>query len=194
MNSASDPSPARWERLGADRALAHTRILTLQSRPYRHPRRQTERDFVVIDAPDWVNVVALTPDHRLVMVNQFRHGIDTFSWETPGGVVEAGEDPVTAGVRELCEETGFVGSGARLLGQVHPNPAIQNNTCYFVLVENAVRSGAQAWDPDEEIEVQAVPAEEVLGWAFSGRITHGLVVNALCFFSPRWQEIRGAGV
>src|SRR5664279_4692538 len=104
-------------------------------------------------APDWVNVLALTPDHRLVLVRQFRFGVDAFSLEIPGGVMEPDEDPVAAGLRELREETGFTGRGARLLGSVHPNPAIQSNRCHIVLVEEAVRTEALEWDADEEIEV-----------------------------------------
>lgn len=187
MNSAS--SPSRWEK-GASRSLAATRIFDVQGITFRHPVRGTEREFVVIAAPDWVNVIAITPDHRLVLVNQFRYGTDAFSWEVPGGVIDAGEDPVAAGVRELREETGYTGKSARLLGTVNPNPAILNNRCHLVLVEDVARTEQQDWDPDEEIEVCALPVEEVLKWAYSGRITHSLVLNALFLFAPHWAEIK----
>ena len=164
----------------------------MQGVQFRHPVRGTEREFVVIDAPDWVNVLALTPDHRLVMVNQFRYGTDAFSWEIPGGVIDRGEDPVTAGVRELREETGYVGTSARLLGSVNPNPAIMNNRCHLVLVEGAAPAGALEWDPDEEIEVATLPADEAYAWAQSGRITHSLVLNALLLFAPVWAEMKRA--
>jgi ADP-ribose pyrophosphatase len=168
--------------------LAQTRIFDLRGVEYRHPVRGTQREFVVIDAPDWVNVIALTPCGRLVMVNQFRYGTNEFSWEIPGGVIDAGEDPVVAGLRELQEETGYVGTGARLLGSVNPNPAIMNNRCHLVLVENVVLATAQAWDPDEEIEVATVPVEEVYAWAQAGKITHSLVLNGLLLFAPVWAE------
>jgi 8-oxo-dGTP pyrophosphatase MutT (NUDIX family) len=189
MNPPS-PDPARWERQ-SQRTLASTRILDLQSVHFRHPVRGTERDFVVIDAPDWVNVVALTPDGQLVLVRQFRYGIDAFSLEIPGGVIERGEDPLVAGVRELREETGYVGAPARLLGSVHPNPAIQSNRCHLVLVEAAVRSAAMAWDHDEEIAVTTAPVDEVFAWARAGRITHSLVLDALWLFEPVWAKLQG---
>jgi ADP-ribose pyrophosphatase len=189
--SSSSPLP-RWEK-GHSRSLAATRIFDLRGVQFRHPVRGTEREFVVIDAPDWVNVLALTPDHRLVMVNQFRYGTDAFSWEIPGGMIDAGEDPVSAGVRELREETGYAGKSARLLGSVNPNPAIMNNRCHLVLVENAVLAEALEWDTDEEIEVRTLPVDEVYAWAHSGRITHSLVLNALLLFAPVWAEIKRAG-
>jgi len=141
----------------------------------------------VIAAPDWVNVIALTPDGRLVLVRQFRFGSDDFSLEIPGGVVEAGEMPVAAGVRELREETGFAGERARLLASIHPNPAIQQNRCHLVLVEEVRRQAATSWDADEEIEVLTAPVSEVLDWARTGRITHSLVLCGLFHFEGWWR-------
>jgi ADP-ribose pyrophosphatase len=185
MAEPHSSAPARWQKLGRS-TLLETRVFAVRSARYHHPMRQTSRDFVVVDPPDWVNVLALTPDGQLVLVRQFRFGVDEFSLEIPGGVMEPGEDPVAAGLRELQEETGFTGTGARLLGSVHPNPAIQSNRCHLVLVEAAVRSAALAWDPDEEIEVITAPVPEVLAWARAGRINHSLVLNALFLLEPHW--------
>lgn len=189
MNSPSAPEPSRWES-GEHSLLAQTRILNLRTTRYRHPLRAAERDFVVIDAPDWVNVIALTRDDHLVLVRQFRFGINAFSLEIPGGVIEAGEEPLAAGVRELREETGYTGPSARVLGVVHPNPAIQNNRCHFVFVENATASHPLGWDPDEEIQITTLPVAEVFALARNGGITHALVLNALLLFEPIWSELQ----
>jgi ADP-ribose pyrophosphatase len=185
--------PARWEKLGQT-ALATTRVFTVQSVRYRHPVRQAERDFFVINAPDWVNVLALTPDRHLVLVRQFRYGADDFSLEIPGGVMDPGEDPLAAGLRELREETGFGGGTARVLGTVQPNPAIQSNRCHIVLVEQVVPTAPMAWDHDEEIELLTLPVDEVLTLARKGGITHSLVLNALFLFEPRWRELQAGGI
>jgi len=182
-------SPSRWRKL---RTAPHasTRIFDVLRATFHHPRRETERDFFVITAPAWVNVLALTPDHQLVLARQFRFGTEDFSLEIPGGMIDPGEDPVAAGLRELREETGYVGTRARLLGSVHPNPAIQNNRCHFVLVDE-VRSAAELdWDPDEEIEVLTRPVDEVYALAYRGEITHALVLDALLLFAPVWAKLR----
>ncbi len=186
-NSSCDP--ARWEKLGTELRL-RTRIFDVTSVQYRHGPRNSARDFVVINSSDWVNVVAVTIDHQLVLVRQFRFGIDDFSVEVPGGIIEAGEDPVVAGVRELLEETGYSGSDARLLGSVHPNPAIQSNKCHLVLVENARKTHELDWDIDEELQVVTVPVDEVFRMAQGGRITHSLVLNALFLFEPIWRATK----
>jgi ADP-ribose pyrophosphatase len=136
-----------------------------------------------------VNVLALTPEHHLVLVRQFRYGIDDFSLELPGGVMEPGEGPAAAGLRELREETGYAGTPAVILGNVHPNPAIQSNRCHFVLVERATPTHDPSWDRDEEIQVTTVPVPDVLQLARTGGITHALVLNALLLFEPRWRAL-----
>ena len=191
MNATPSPAPgpACWERLGSE-VRHQSRVLDVHGVRYRHPGRGTEKEFVVLQPPEWVNVVAVTPDQQIVLVQQFRFGIDALSLETPGGVMEAGEDPVAAGLRELREETGFGGGRARLLGAVHPNPAIQSNRCHFVWVEGAVRSHELEWDADEEIRVETRPVEEVLALAHRGGITHALVLNALMLFEGQWRAER----
>lgn len=189
MSSSSENAPQRWQKLGVERH-AHTRVFDVQSVEYQHPKRGTKKNFFVIDAPDWVMTLALTPAGELVLVRQFRYGIDDFSLEVPGGVVDRGEDPVAAGVRELLEETGFAGERVRLLGSVHPNPAIQNNRQHILLVENVRRSGAQAWDEDEEMEVLIVPVDEVYAQARAGKITHAMVLDALLLFAPIWEKLK----
>lgn len=181
--------PPRWRRLRSE-PHATTRIFDVVHAIYQHPRREKEQGFFVINAPDWVNVVALTPDHHLVLVRQFRYGTNDFSLEVPGGVIDPGEDPVEAGVRELREESGYVGTAARLLGSVHPNPAMQSNRCHLVLVENARREAELDWDPDEELEILTRPVDEVYALARSGGITHALVLDALLLFQPHWERLR----
>jgi 8-oxo-dGTP pyrophosphatase MutT (NUDIX family) len=185
--------PQRWPRL---REMPHavTRIFEVVRAVYRHPHRGDERDFFVIHAPDWVNVVALTPSGHLVLVRQFRYGIDDFSLEIPGGMIDAGEDPVAAGLRELREETGYAGTRARLLGSIHPNPAMQSNRCHLVLVEDARPADDTEWDPDEEFEILTRPVDEVYALAAAGGITHALVLDALLLFRPHWERLQSGVV
>ena len=193
MKPTQKNEPKRWKKLGA-RLLARTRIFEVNGVEFQHPAQSDPREFAVINAPDWVNVVALTAGRELVLVRQFRYGIDEFSLEIPGGMIEPGEDPVAAGLRELQEETGYTGRPARLLGSVHPNPAMQNNRCHLVLVENAACTAPLAWDENEEMEILILPVEEVYALAYAGGITHALVLNALLLFRPIWEKMRSQSV
>lgn len=152
------------------------------------PRTQKEHDFVVIDCCNWVNIVAITPDQKIVMVEQYRHGSNTVELEIPGGMIDAEDaSPVAAGTRELREETGYEGERARLLGEIFPNPAIMNNVCYTVLVENCRLVHPVEFDSGEDLITRLVPIAEIPKLVAEKKIGHSLVAVALYHFEL-WQR------
>ena len=170
-----------WETCG-ERILLETPIVSVKSGPVKSGRNGKKKDFIYFDFPDWVNVIAITPEKKLVMIRQFRYGSKREEIEIPGGMIDPGEDPVTAGCRELSEETGYVGSSAEIIGKVCPNPAIQGNSCYTVLVHGAELQNEQRFDDMEDIEHFLMSSQEVFRLVDSGRLTHGLVLNGLLFY------------
>jgi ADP-ribose pyrophosphatase len=186
-SSGPHSHPTHWEVLGRE-PFADCRVFRVLRKRSRHPVRGTTADFFVLESADWVNVVALTPTGELVMVTQYRFGLEDLSLEVPGGLMEAGEDPVHAARRELLEETGYGGGSARLLGSVRPNPAIQGNSCHLVFLDGVTPQAALDWDEHEEILVALMPVDEVLQLARSGGIVHALALNALFLFEPEWRR------
>lgn len=172
---------APW-RVAASRRLASTGIFHLEARSCVSPRSGQAHDFYVLEAPEWINVIPLLDDGRVLMVRQYRHGRQEISLEIPGGMVDPSDDgPEAAAGRELLEETGYEAGRLRHLGSIAPNPAIQSNRCHsFVATELSFR-GAQDLDGTEEIEVTSVPLVEVPRLIEGGTITHSLVVVAFCF-------------
>ncbi|HXP59967.1 MAG TPA: NUDIX hydrolase [Dongiaceae bacterium] len=171
-----------WERIGST-PVADFRIFTIRSDRKVSPRTRQEHDFLVIDSVNWVNVVALTPDDQVVMVEQYRHGTNTVELEIPGGMIDADDaSPEAAGQRELREETGYAGQNARLIGRVFPNPAIMSNVCFTVLVENCRCAHALEWDGSEDLVTRLVPVAELPALVAAGNIRHSLVTAALYYF------------
>lgn len=178
MTGSRGPGPLKpWRRVETER-LQRCRVFDLDRVRYAPPDGRDPRDTYVVDAPDWINVVPMTPDGRVVFVRQFRFGIDAMTLEIPGGMCDAGEDPRAAAVRELREETGYHSDELIDLGWVHPNPAIQTNRCHTFLARNAVRAGDPAPEGDEAFELVTVPRGEVADLIRDGAITHALVVAA----------------
>ncbi|MBM4331120.1 MAG: NUDIX hydrolase [Deltaproteobacteria bacterium] len=173
--------PGPWEFLRST-ILQSCRVFSLKMEGYRSPRTGREHDFYLIDAPDWVNVIPLTADHKVILVKQFRFGTKDFSLEIPGGMLDDGDTPEQAASRELLEETGYAGDEPVLLGAVHPNPAIHTNRCYTYLIKNVIWRKPPQPDSTEEIEVKIVPLPEIPRLIREGKITHSLVIAAFYWY------------
>jgi ADP-ribose pyrophosphatase len=168
-----------WKKVSS-KPLADYRIFKLRSDVLVSPRTGAEHEFFVIDCVNWVNIIAVTTDRRLVMIEQYRHGSGTVELEIPGGMMEASDaSPEVAGQRELREETGYVGENTRLIGKVFPNPAIMSNTCHTVMVENCECRHALQLDRGEDLETRLVPLADLPQLIASGAIHHSLVLVAL---------------
>lgn len=178
-----------WQRISSQ-PVGDFRIFRIRSDRVISPRTHQEHDFVVIDCVNWVNVIAVTAERQLVMIEQYRHGSKTIELEIPGGMIDANDaSPEQAAVRELREETGYSGDNPRRIGEVFPNPAIMSNTCYTVLVENCRCLHPVEFDHGEDLLTRLVPVAEIPTLVASGKIRHSLVVVALYYFEL-WQRNR----
>lgn len=180
-----------WRKISS-RSLGDFRVFSLRADIKISPRTGREHEFFVMDSVNWVNVVAVTPDQQIVLVEQYRQGTDTVELEIPGGVMDARDSsPEATGCRELREETGYEGERARVIGRVFPNPAIMSNTCFTVMVENCRCLHPVQFDHGEDLVTRLVPIADLPQLVASGKIQHSLVVVALYYFEL-WQR-RGAG-
>ena len=143
-----------------------------------HPRTGATKRFSLIECVDWVNVIARTPDDRVVLIRQYRVGTDRIQLEIPGGMVDAGEDAHAAAARELAEETGYTAAAWRRLGVLAPNPALQPNRLHVFLADGARQTQAPAPEGNEVIAIETRPLAEVRAALRAGAIDHALVVAA----------------
>jgi ADP-ribose pyrophosphatase len=180
-----------WDKVSS-RVLGDFRIFTIRTDRKVSPRTRGEHDFFVIECSNWVNVIAVTPDRQLVMVEQYRHGTNTVELEIPGGVMDpADASPQAAGLRELREETGYEGGPARVIGEIFPNPAIMTNTCYTVLIEECRPGHEVQFDLAEDLITRLVPLAEIPSLIAAGKIRHSLVMVALYHFELQQRSMSG---
>lgn len=152
----------------------------------RNPRNNKVFERLVLESVDWVNVVALDSQGHSVMIRQYRFGVGYSTLETPGGMVDPGEDHKEAAQRELLEETGYASEHWTYLGAVEPNPAFHNHLCHHWLARDVQLAQQQDLGEGELIQVELMTPAQVRGSVQSGELKHALALSALARVMSLW--------
>ena len=172
-----------WDVLKSE-IIYRCRIFSVRRDLSRSQATGQTHDFHVLESSDWVNVVPLTRDRRVVMVRQFRHGVRDLTLEVPAGLMDDSDAaPADAGLRELREETGYASPRIAPLGVVHPNPAMMNNRCHMFVAYDIELVDAPQWDTTEELAVEVVPLDQVPALIRDGTVSNALTVVAFHLLS-----------
>lgn len=184
-DESGNPPQTSWlrEADGAhDQTIEANWLFQLRRERFRSRRSGKVHDYYVMRLADAVNVIAITPDNQIVLVRQFRAGSGQDSLETPGGLLDPGEDPCAAGTRELLEETGHAGDPAVFLCRAFSNPSIMNSRTATILITNARRVAEPKLDANEEVAVLLAPVSTIPQFIRDGRINHALTVMGLLWW------------
>lgn len=166
-----------WNTISAETAFHHP-LFSIEKRLIG--RNEERRNVVAIASDDWVHVIPLLPDGRVVLVRQWRYATSDFHLEFPGGVVDEGRARAAA-ERELAEETGYRAHHWEELGSVEPNPAILDNRLTVFLatgLEEIPEPERPPADDDEEIELVTVDPDSLPGRIAAGEIRHALMLSS----------------
>ncbi|HEX7237385.1 MAG TPA: NUDIX hydrolase [Gammaproteobacteria bacterium] len=175
-----------WRELSRE-TVADARIFTVERSMAESPVDGEPRAFHRIRSVDWAQLLPITANHEAVMVRQYRHGSQRITLEMPGGLIDAGEDPATAALRECLEETGYRARVAQPLGAVNPNPALFTHRLHSFFATDVEPERAIQNTGTEVTEVVLVPVAELEGLLLAGEIEHALVAGAL------WRYLRFHG-
>ena len=166
----------------AERLEYTTNIFKVLKRDMQIPSEDHKATFSILEAPDWINVIALTPALEIILVEQYRYGIEKATLELPGGVCDLEETPLETSKRELLEETGFEGTEFHYLGKVSSNPAMLTNFTHTYLIAGCTKVSAQQLDGNERINVHLMKLQDFLAMVTNQEIDHSLVVAAVAKF------------
>lgn len=168
-----------------EETLLENRLFKLRNDLYRNPRTGNTLQVAILESKDAANVVAFTPDGKLVLVHQFRFGTREWTLEIPGGQLDNhDEPPLLAAQRELAEETGYTGGEWTYLGKVPANPVFMDNYIHHWLARGVAKTQATNFDEGEDIEIVALPLDEVAALVREGKINHPHTLSALARVMP----------
>ncbi len=178
-----------WEILEKKKTKDY-KIFSIWEERAKNPRNGAIRDLVILDFPEWISVIPVTAGGDVVMVRQYRHGVNEVLLEIPGGLMDKGDpSPETAARRELREETGYTADAFTLIGSLYPQPAVQSNRYHIFLAENAVKTGDTAFDEGEDLETVLIPLREIPRLIETGEIRHAMVVTAFYYLALHRGEL-----
>lgn len=177
------------------RRILEDEWISLRADSCRTPGGELVEPYYVLDYPDWVNVVAVTGDDRVVLVRQYRHGLGRTLLELPCGAVEPSDaTPEAAAERELLEETGFAPAAMIESGVLSPNPASHSNLTRCFLATGCRRVPRVETSETERTEVSLLPLEEFTRLVLGGGLLQALHFGSALFALIRLERLRSPGV
>lgn len=174
-------SEVGWTK-GTEKTLCRTPVFEVVETPFTRFSDGLSHPFCTLKAPDWVNILAFTGDGLAVAVRQYRFGTASMTLELPAGVVDDGEEPLRAAMRELLEETGYAAGEWLSLGSCASNPALMDNRTHLFLALACSPARAQEPDAHEEIEVVLLEQDELLKLVRAQQIDHAIAMATI----TRW--------
>ncbi len=141
--------------------------------------------YGVIDTRTATGVVALTPEHEVYLVGQYRYPTDVYSWEIVQGGVEEDEDPLTACKRELQEEAGLIAeTWTPIGGEIHLSNCISSEKGYIFVAEGLSETEASP-DGTEVLQLKKIPLSEAVRMAVSGEIVDAVSIIGI-LLAEKW--------
>lgn len=154
--------------------IADCRVFTVERSVAASPVDGTFHTFYRINSTDWAQVLPITRNDEAVLVRQYRHGSQCVTLEVPAGLVERGEDPAQAALRECLEETGYRARHVESLGVVFPNHALFANRLHAFFAVDVELAGSIKNTGTEQTNVVLVPVSDLPRMLSSGEIDHAL--------------------
>ena len=172
----------KWKKINSE-IITENKIFKLWQYNCLSPKDGKEYPFLCLDTIDWVNIIPLTKENEVVMIKQYRHGNEEITLEIPGGMTDREDkSPQESAIRELVEETGYMGNEVIKLGECSPNPAIFNNLLHVYLVKDVEKKYAQNLENTEDIEIVKIHINKIPDLIKSGEINHALVITAFYYY------------
>lgn len=159
----------KWRVLGS-KILLENRWIRVRQDEVELPDGTVRNDYFVRETKQVVYAFALTQDNKVILNNQYKHGVADFIKEIPVGMMEDGESPEVAIKRELLEETGYAPNELKLLAQFYGDPTGSNTKIWCYLATGCTKLASPQANPAEMIELEFVSIAKLKQYIKQGKI------------------------
>jgi 8-oxo-dGTP pyrophosphatase MutT (NUDIX family) len=171
----------KW-KISSSKYLVKDKWLKLRADSCTMPDGNIIEPYYVFEYPAWVNILGITSDNNVILVKQYRHGIQEVVLELPCGCVEDnGESELEAAKRELLEETGYTSQNFFQTSIIYPNPANHNNKTYCFLATDLEKVSDISLDEGEDIETVLMPLDDFVKMFENNKFQQALHISCIYY-------------
>lgn len=157
--------------------------LTVRCETVQLPNGIINKEYYILEYPDWINIIALTKENQFIFIRQYRHGIQQTNYELCAGVCEKNEPPLVSAQRELLEETGYGKGDWKEYMVISANPSTMTNVTHCFIATGLEKIAPQQLEDTEDLTVHLLSIEEVKELLISDQIKQSLHA------APLWKYI-----
>ncbi len=159
-----------WKTLSRKVILDHSLYLKVEDHVVVAPNGKKIDNWPWVISRDFVNIVPLLPDGKVLLFRQSKYGYAGLSLAPIGGYMEPGETPDQTAHRELLEETGYQAGEMTLLHSLVADPNRGYATGHGFLASGLTYLGPQESDDLEEQEQVFLSEDELEEVLLSGEV------------------------
>jgi ADP-ribose pyrophosphatase len=177
-----------WKKLSSEYISQH-QYFTARKDTCEMPDGTVVPEYFVVELPTSACALAITDDHKVILVKQYRYPLEEVILEIPGGFIDQGESPEKGMARELLEETGYEFANVEYVGKVAANPGVLNNYTQLFLATGGKKTAGQSLDHYEQIEVLLYTVEEVRAMLLRNEFVQALHVCCMMYAFERLNKM-----
>ncbi len=149
----------KWKLLGKKNVF-DSKWLSIEDRSYELPDGKIVEGYYHLNRPDYVLILAIDKDKKIIVERQYRRGVDDFVYELPAGWINKDETPLDAAKRELLEETGFIGVGSKVF-EIYPQPGFCSMKAYVVILKIQDEKVEEKREEDEILSYELIDVDKI---------------------------------